>query len=431
MTVYVPVRISSNISWQYLSGFTALDISSSYPNSPVPTVAPFPFPEMPPAIAWKLQLRWRYSALNLAQMPAITRMCKASCCQPLLINEQAPEREDQEVIDLLISIPCPSKANLALVQRNWAVGGKHHFLAVKVHHSHSPIIVPSWAMTFWESVARRWGDIFWWSQVYRLVTLIECHEAVELLAGIPWQTELPIQGVQGRDLARMATTARWTDSQIDLAAWLTNSRLDADVVIFRSAYPNKIVDLYKASVSEGFHADNACPWLKLDLKAIRNGDIQQIGFCLPIGSGTGMPITPCEGNHWVAVVADWRNRRIWFGDSLGHPPDTSILDMLHWWLRPVSKERFLVHTLQCNKQEAEWSSGDHAINMIAHHFSPQEFPLLGGTLDDEICNRIWLLQYIIQEFRRLDCAFARVSRVLEFSRRSRGEIPARSDDFSK
>ena len=87
--------------------------------------------------------------------------------------------------------------------------------------------------------------------------------------------------------------------------------------------------------------------------------------------------------------------------------------MFDWWLRPAFREKFSIHTLQYNRQASEWSCADWAINIIAHHVSPEVFPLLGVTLEDEIRNHIKLLWHIVYEFKGLVCTFPKLCDVLQ------------------
>ena len=41
------------------------------------------------------------------------------------------------------------------------------------------------------------------------------------------------------------------------------------------------------------------------------------------------------------------------------------------------------------------------MNMIAHHFAPQRFRLLGDTLHDEVFNRMQLLVRIVHDIRAM------------------------------
>ena len=114
-----------------------------------------------------------------------------------------------------------------------------------------------------------------------------------------------------------------------------------------------------------------------------------------------MPDPGCPGNHWVAVILDRMSWSIWLGDSLGCRPDATLIEMLHWWLRPAFEESFKVRSLRSNKQMGSWSCGDRAVNMMANHFLPDEFPLIGGTDEEALWTRIELLVRLIGEIRTL------------------------------
>jgi Ulp1 protease family, C-terminal catalytic domain len=341
-------------------------------------------------------------------------LCKSPCCLPFLLPEVAAQPEEQEVIDILSKIPCPSVENLTQVQHDWMTSGKHFFHAVEVRHSGCPITLPSWVLTFWQSLASHWRDVFWWRKAYGTLTEeVECEEALQLLATIPWRYRSPIPGAEITDLAWLATTAWLTDNHINLLTWLVNRRLGSSKVrLLEAAYPSKLFDLYKRWKSHSARADSNYSWLNSPRDALRSGKLQQVGFCVYIESGRGLPMTQQQGNHWVAVVIDGRNRRILFGDSQGYSPHASILDMLRWWLRPAFEEEFSIHSLRYNKQSGSWSCADRAVNMVAHHFAPEIFSLMGDTLLDEVQNRIELLVRIVQEIRSLVHTFSTLCNVL-------------------
>ena len=340
----------------------------------------------------------RGSATELAEFQMLPgKLCNMPCCEPILLSDEAPERDNHQIIKILKRIPCPNRQLLNNIQEKWMAEGKNSFRAIKVSHGNVPTILPSWVLTWWDLVAQYWEDIVSWKKAYRaLHEEIDCDRILQLLSTIPWNHPCPVPGVKTSDLAWFATKKWLSDNHVHLLAWFLDGAIKSEKMRLLSCdYSGKIFESFKTSKT----TMRRYRFLDAAREKLRTGEWHQIGFCIHVVAGQGLPMAPLVGNHWVAVVIDGQNRRILFGDSLGYPAHPSIIQMLHWWLRPAFNFKFPVAPLQYNGQATPWSCADRAINMLAHHFEPRKFLLLGGSEENEVQNRVKLLLAIVKKFR--------------------------------
>jgi hypothetical protein len=374
------------------------EVQSSPPGS-------FPLRVIPCRIAAQIQLPIRGSALDLGQMivrPA--ELCNKSCCEPVVLVDVAPSREEEEIVRILQQIPCPSTQNLDRIQLKWADSGRANFQAVEVGHSGVKTVLPAWVLGYWKSVAMYWTDIVCWRRAYMTLNAeIDCPEMVDLLSSIPWQQHRsPIPGATISDLALFSTTGWASDNHINIVGWFVNARLKSDAVrVLQAGYADKLRYSFMSSNSTPAPMRSTCRWLDLLRNDLHNGKYDAVGFPVHVVAGEGLPTRPEHGNHWVAVVIDARASIIWYGDSLGDNPHRSVVEMVRWWLKPAFQNEFSLRLLKYNTQSTSWSCGDRAMNMIAHHFEPATFPLIGRRKEDAIHNRFNLLFLVVDMIRRV------------------------------
>jgi hypothetical protein len=396
--------------------FAVVEVMSCSPVSSIieiksspPMTCP-PFSVIPCHIASEIQVPIRGSALALSRIPVVPPiLCHKACCEPVLSEDAAPILDDHEIMEILKRTPCPSKHRLDAI----ALKDSDHRNAVKsfrVRHPGCRASLPSWVLTFWRSVATYWREIVSWKRAYEAVILLTFPEVLELLPTIPWDSRLPVPGASVSDLATFCTTDWLTDSHINLLAWYVNTKIGVRSVRFvQAAYPERIGHLFNAWRTKTTLPALTYQWLDTLRDQLRNGVFTTVGFCLNTIAGRGLPMPHEVGNHWIGIVINGQNQRIWFGDSMGHQPHASVTEMLDWWLKPAFPDCFEVHELPHKRQETTWSCGDRAVNMIAHHFDRTLFPLVGQTELEEKENRLSLFCNIIKSIRTIVCTFFHVN----------------------
>ncbi|KIM34883.1 hypothetical protein M413DRAFT_39425, partial [Hebeloma cylindrosporum] len=83
-------------------------------------------------------------------------------------------------------------------------------------------------------------------------------------------------------------------------------------------------------------------------------------------------------NHWVAIVLDFRTRRIWYGDSLGQRIPETVKEVLEWWTYFHSGERFMHQTLSVTIQKDSFLCCLLAWNALTVFFSDGKEKLLAA-----------------------------------------------------
>jgi hypothetical protein len=97
--------------------------------------------------------------------------------------------------------------------------------------------------------------------------------------------------------------------------------------------------------------------------------------------GTGVldklaTITNVGGNHWVAVVIDFRLSQILYGDSLGGTITVEIKTVLNWWVHYHTSHQFTTNRLPITRQRDGYSCGMMAWNAVATEVLPKNYMLM-------------------------------------------------------
>jgi len=106
-------------------------------------------------------------------------------------------------------------------------------------------------------------------------------------------------------------------------------------------------------------------------------------------------------NHWVSVVVDFKQLKIFYGDSLGQSMPDRQLSACECWIGHLTKRsanlptgRGITHgTLPTGCQKDSVSCGLFAPNAIAHHYL--QHPLLPSDPVTLACRRIEVTLEII------------------------------------
>jgi hypothetical protein len=143
-------------------------------------------------------------------------------------------------------------------------------------------------------------------------------------------------------------------------AWLTDEHKDqmlnllqqelmkkgvsSNADIENTQFPPKLLEAY------GSHKSYATALLFRWLHA--TGEIFASQKCRKLGM-----ITNVNQNHWVAVVLDFKNQEILYGDSFRHKPDENLMAALRWWTHYHSRHAFKTINLPISYQLDGYSCG--------------------------------------------------------------------------
>lgn len=83
-----------------------------------------------------------------------------------------------------------------------------------------------------------------------------------------------------------------------------------------------------------------------------------------------------DNKHWVALVVDVKDKSIRYGDSLGLPIPSELLEAYTWWLAQHSPIVFENNHLPITKQEDGSSCGTLADNCLNHFATPMISPMI-------------------------------------------------------
>lgn len=98
--------------------------------------------------------------------------------------------------------------------------------------------------------------------------------------------------------------------------------------------------------------------------------------------------------HWVAVVLDFQNHLILYGDSLQPTPDKEVVAMMTWWTHHHTGHAFSLKDLPISFQQDSYSCGLLAWNTLVVYFLPGKYLLIDpATIDDE---RLKVMLWVIQ-----------------------------------
>lgn len=80
-------------------------------------------------------------------------------------------------------------------------------------------------------------------------------------------------------------------------------------------------------------------------------------------------------SHWIALVIDFKNSRILYGDSMGGTIDEGINDALTWWIGHHTGKDFVQSYLPITRQQDGYSCGILAWFALAVFLLPESYSL--------------------------------------------------------
>ena len=110
-----------------------------------------------------------------------------------------------------------------------------------------------------------------------------------------------------------------------------------------------------------------------------------------------------KGNYWIGVIIDAPRSMIYLGDSQEYAPDNWVIKMIRWFMQGVFQQDFSIHTLESSVQPGNWSCGEYSINIVAHHFLPETYPLPGSQDVDASDHQTHLFKAALKVIWELVC----------------------------
>ena len=76
-----------------------------------------------------------------------------------------------------------------------------------------------------------------------------------------------------------------------------------------------------------------------------------------------------NNTHWVGLIIDFEEKKVWYGDSLGNPMDATLRDIVKWWTFHHTGMHFTHANLVTSQQCDSFSCGMLAWDTIQYHLN--------------------------------------------------------------
>ncbi|KAF8219178.1 hypothetical protein L208DRAFT_1342484, partial [Tricholoma matsutake] len=96
------------------------------------------------------------------------------------------------------------------------------------------------------------------------------------------------------------------------------------------------------------------------------------------------------GDHWVALILDFQQELIWYGDSLGNVISEEWRKMLDWWTHLHMGRQFDHEPLPITHQQDSFSCGLLAWNVLAVFLFKDRSTLINAGNVAEECLKLLL-----------------------------------------
>lgn len=105
-----------------------------------------------------------------------------------------------------------------------------------------------------------------------------------------------------------------------------------------------------------------------------------------------------DGNHWIALMVDFRKKKVYYGNSLEHTINKEIRAAYDWWLSMHNEDMFEWAQMEITRQQDSYSCGLFAVNALAHALDPRQFNLMDPEAVD--AERINILYRVINRHKK-------------------------------
>jgi hypothetical protein len=304
-------------------------------------------------------------------------------------SKKFPTVTDHNVIQ---TIPTPSLVTVkALGQAYKDVSGFKSIACPHLKKTAAERYLPLWVITYWMEVIElrlTWREPWvhaekdlrsrdrGWKDGQSKTLIAEVHDA---LSTLPWHGQ--VQGFDNEEpiytLATYATRAWFTDVHVNQILDLLRHTLNLDPT--KSKFEVENLHFYRTLEAaykdrDGGRYENARYFARP----------RGLGQALATGERDfGVFEANICGNHWVAIIVDFRGSKILYGDPMGDPPDANILAVFRWWTHHHTGTKFTNGTFDITKQADGYSCGILSLNGAAHFCAPERFPLLDPKRVDD------------------------------------------------
>ena len=109
------------------------------------------------------------------------------------------------------------------------------------------------------------------------------------------------------------------------------------------------------------------------------------------GLGTMVNI---NGDHWVAIVLDFKQSLVWYGDLFGSMPVEQVTSVINWWTFHHTGREFAYRTMRMPAHKDGFSCGLLGTNGLGHFYMPEKYVLINVVNVDT--EHVWMLLRVVQ-----------------------------------
>lgn len=219
---------------------------------------------------------------------------------------------------------------------------------------------------------------------------------------IPWKYDLPraLGGSIGIQFLAGFCSTDWLSSlHIDQMSAVLDCQLGKESPGKRSVttvWSDALRGIYRSG-QDVYLSSSSGQYLRHLGEEIKGGHIHHMATIVSVylaGDQALLPnISQPRGNHWVAVVLDFDNGVVRYGDPAGGEAPSELLEMIVWWLEQHGWSRKMkVEILPCPNQGDGHSCSTLAFNTVVSHFYPS-IPLVSAS-PDGVPGRLQALELI-------------------------------------
>lgn len=240
---------------------------------------------------------------------------------------------------------------------------------------------PMWVLTYWLRVKDLRGIQHQWrsamSNLQRIKTWTPPSQLLQtvdsVMSHLPWAGEIP--GFSNRvdmHLLSFYLTMQWlTDDHESIMLELLRREVEEfqeDLHIkFEGPFFTVLLCTTYNNCSE-YGTDRSYQWLRdlgTDLGSHHRSEL--------------VTIFNVNESHWGAIIADFNQKLIRYGDSMEGLLKAEVKAALNWWLYFHMGQTFTYTKLPTTCQRDPHSCGILAWNALAHYFFPKRYPLLDAS----------------------------------------------------
>jgi hypothetical protein len=250
--------------------------------------------------------------------------------------------------------------------------------AKSVAHESISKSFPLWIITYWHKTYDIHDNQQLWRQADRTLQALRTQGAGSLelvdqvykaLAWLLWSGS--VQGFSdGGNIIQL--------HQYITSDWLRTVHENQMLDLLRHDINNHRADSTEITIQDTYFLEALCQAFRhrkhRQPKSSRPGSFNFIAESLTSGKYTQLgTIMNYEGIHWFALVLDFPNQVIWYGDSLDFEMEKELKQALEWWIKGVT---FTYKKMLITRQKDTFSCGLLAWIALCHYFLPKRHPLI-------------------------------------------------------